>query len=95
MQKRAAPVVLDGDDCIIQSETGSGKTLAFLLPALSLLGYPPTLYPDDLKASCGGIAQGLGRKGGCHSGRYSPGRQRRGSSGRDAATCPCLPGCRP
>lgn len=32
VQKRAAPVILDGDDCIIQSETGSGKTLAFLLP---------------------------------------------------------------
>ncbi|KAL4428688.1 hypothetical protein ABPG77_009794 [Micractinium sp. CCAP 211/92] len=49
VQKRAAPVILDGDDCIIQSETGSGKTLAFLLPALSRLGYPPALYPDDLK----------------------------------------------
>ncbi|KAL4447639.1 hypothetical protein ABPG75_004858 [Micractinium tetrahymenae] len=49
VQKRAAPVILDGDDCIIQSETGSGKTLAFLLPALSRLGYPPSLYPDDLK----------------------------------------------
>lgn len=24
VQKRATPVVLDGDDCIIQSETGSG-----------------------------------------------------------------------
>lgn len=51
VQKRAAPVILDGDDCIIQSETGSGKTLAFLLPALCRLGYPPALYPDDLKAS--------------------------------------------
>ena len=49
VQKRAAPVILDGDDCILQSETGSGKTLAFLLPALSLLSYPPTTYPDDLK----------------------------------------------
>ena len=51
VQKRAAPVILDGDDCIIQSETGSGKTLAFLLPALSRLAYPPVVYPDDLKAS--------------------------------------------
>ena len=50
VQKRAAPVILDGDDCIIQSETGSGKTLAFLLPALSRLAYPPVVYPDDLKA---------------------------------------------
>lgn len=49
MQKRAAPVILDGDDCIIQSETGSGKTLSFLLPLLSLLSYPPHTYPDDLK----------------------------------------------
>lgn len=32
----------------MESETGSGKTLAFLLPALSLLDYPPALYPEDL-----------------------------------------------
>jgi hypothetical protein len=49
VQKRAAPVILDEDDCIIQSETGSGKTLSFLLPALSKLSYPPDAYPDDLK----------------------------------------------
>jgi hypothetical protein len=51
VQKRAAPVILGGDDCIIQSETGSGKTLSFLLPLLSWLSYPPDTYPDDLKAS--------------------------------------------
>ena len=50
VQRRAAPVILAGDDCILQSETGSGKTLAFLLPLLSLLRYPPHTYPDDLKA---------------------------------------------
>ena len=41
MQRRAAPVILDGADAVIASETGSGKTLAFLLPLLSRLHYPP------------------------------------------------------
>lgn len=49
VQKRASLVLLDRDDLILQSETGSGKTLAFLMPLLSLLDYPPALYPDDLK----------------------------------------------
>ncbi|KAK9816599.1 hypothetical protein WJX72_002558 [[Myrmecia] bisecta] len=49
VQKRAARVLLDRSDAIIQSETGSGKTLSFLVPLLSLLDYPPVLYPDDLK----------------------------------------------
>eukprot|EP00887_Chlorella_sp_A99_P003266 scaffold9.g3266.t1 len=49
VQRRAAPVILGGQDCIVQSETGSGKTLAFLLPLLSMLDYPPAVYPDDLR----------------------------------------------
>jgi hypothetical protein len=49
VQRRAAPIILSGRDCVIQSETGSGKTLSFLLPLLSLLRYPPDLYTDDLK----------------------------------------------
>lgn len=49
VQQRAAPLLLDHDDCIIRSETGSGKTLSFLLPLLSQLSYPPETYPDDLK----------------------------------------------
>lgn len=55
VQKRSTPVLLDRDDCIIQSQTGSGKTLAFVLPLLSRLAYPPDLYPDDLKVSQNGI----------------------------------------
>ena len=52
VQKRTTPVILlEGNDCIVQSETGSGKTLSFLMPLLSLLRYPPQLYTDDLKAS--------------------------------------------
>lgn len=54
VQKRSTPVLLDRDDCIIQSQTGSGKTLAFVLPLLSRLAYPPDLYPDDLKVSRNG-----------------------------------------
>jgi hypothetical protein len=50
VQKRAAPVIIDGGDCVINSVTGSGKTLSFLLPLLSRLSYPPATYPDDLKA---------------------------------------------
>ncbi|KAI3429427.1 hypothetical protein D9Q98_005521 [Chlorella vulgaris] len=49
VQKRAAPVIIDGGDCVINSVTGSGKTLSFLLPLLSRLSYPPATYPDDLK----------------------------------------------
>ena len=35
VQKRAAPVILDEDDCIIQSETGSGE-----LPATGIESAP-------------------------------------------------------
>ena len=49
VQRRAAPVILGGSDCVVRSQTGSGKTLSFLLAALSALRYPPDLYPDDLK----------------------------------------------
>lgn len=38
-----------GHDVVIRSETGSGKTLAFAMPLLSLLDYPPALFPEDLK----------------------------------------------
>lgn len=48
VQRRAAAVIADRCDCVIESATGSGKTLAFLLPALSALSYPPITYPDDL-----------------------------------------------
>jgi hypothetical protein len=49
VQRRASHVILDRKDCVIEAATGSGKTLAFLLPALSLLQYPPDLYVDDLQ----------------------------------------------
>lgn len=48
VQRRAAPVIADRTDCVVEGVTGSGKTLAFLLPALSLLSYPPDTYLDDL-----------------------------------------------
>jgi len=35
IQERALDVLLDGSDCILQSQTGSGKTLAYLLPLLA------------------------------------------------------------
>ena len=38
--------------CVIQAETGSGKTLAFLLPLLSRLDYPPSIFPEDLLVGC-------------------------------------------
>lgn len=38
-----------GHDIVIQSETGSGKTLAFIMPLLSMLDYPPALFPEDLR----------------------------------------------
>ena len=37
IQKKAIPVVLDGDDLIAFAETGTGKTAAFLLPTLHKL----------------------------------------------------------
>lgn len=49
VQRRSAPIILDGADCVIEGETGSGKTLAFLLSSLSLLSYPPDTYVEDLK----------------------------------------------
>lgn len=49
VQRRASHVILDRKDCVIEAATGSGKTLSFLLPALSLLRYPPDLYVDDLQ----------------------------------------------
>lgn len=49
IQSRSCAAIGSRSDCIIQAPTGSGKTLAFLLPLLSLLGYPPDVYPDDLK----------------------------------------------
>ena len=48
IQSRSATVIANQCDCIINAPTGSGKTLAFLLPLLSLLEYPPEVYPDDL-----------------------------------------------
>ncbi len=66
-------MILSGDDAILQSETGSGKTLAFVLPALAVLDYPPTVYTEDLKV--GGlpplplpISSSLGHNGGVHEG---------------------------
>lgn len=53
VQRRASHVILDRKDCVIEAATGSGKTLAFLLPALSLLRYPPDLYLDDLQGPGG------------------------------------------
>lgn len=44
VQQEAAQSLMLGADAVIRSETGSGKTLAFLLPALSLLEYPPVTY---------------------------------------------------
>jgi superfamily II DNA/RNA helicase len=48
VQSRAAQVLGSRHDCVIHASTGSGKTLAFLLPLLSILEYPPLLYPEDL-----------------------------------------------
>jgi superfamily II DNA/RNA helicase len=49
VQRRSTPVILSGADTVIASETGSGKTAACLVPALSLLDYPPELFPEDLE----------------------------------------------
>ncbi|KAJ9525362.1 hypothetical protein QJQ45_003236 [Haematococcus lacustris] len=49
IQRRAAPIILDGRNAVLQSQTGSGKTLAFLAPLLARLQYPPQLYLEDLK----------------------------------------------
>jgi len=46
----------------------AGKTLSFLLPLLSLLTYPPDMYPDDLKARQGGQGQWAGGRGGAGDG---------------------------
>ena len=37
VQKKAIPVVLDGNDIIACAETGTGKTAAFMLPVLQKL----------------------------------------------------------
>jgi superfamily II DNA/RNA helicase len=34
IQRRALDTILDGKDCILQSQTGSGKTLSYILPLL-------------------------------------------------------------
>ncbi len=35
IQRRALDTILDGKDCILQSQTGSGKTLSYILPLLA------------------------------------------------------------
>jgi len=35
VQRRALDIILEGNDCILQSQTGSGKTLSYLLPLLA------------------------------------------------------------
>ncbi|WP_199614306.1 DEAD/DEAH box helicase [Paenibacillus alkalitolerans] len=37
VQQQAVPVLLSGDDAIVQAQTGTGKTLAFLLPILEIV----------------------------------------------------------
>ena len=49
VQRRAAPVLLSGADCVVGSDTGSGKTLSFLLPLLARLRYPPHIFLDQMK----------------------------------------------
>ncbi|KAG2436757.1 hypothetical protein HXX76_006281 [Chlamydomonas incerta] len=49
VQRRAAPVLLSGADCVVGSDTGSGKTLSFLLPLLARLRYPPDIFLDQMK----------------------------------------------
>jgi len=39
VQKKAIPLVLDGNHLMAQSQTGSGKTLAFILPIVEQLKY--------------------------------------------------------
>jgi superfamily II DNA/RNA helicase len=43
VQQRAIKSILLGADAVIRAETGSGKTLAFVLPALTMLDYPPKM----------------------------------------------------
>lgn len=52
VQSRAAEVVAQRRDCIVQSETGSGKTLSFLMPVLSALDYPPQTPLEDFQVTC-------------------------------------------
>ncbi|KAG2444058.1 hypothetical protein HYH02_009001 [Chlamydomonas schloesseri] len=49
VQRRSAPVLLSGADCVVGSDTGSGKTLSFLLPLLARLRYPPDIFLDQMK----------------------------------------------
>ena len=35
IQRKAIPVILNGDDCIIEAPTAGGKTEAFLFPTLT------------------------------------------------------------
>ncbi len=37
VQQEAVPLLISGQDCVIQSPTGSGKTLAFLIPLSEML----------------------------------------------------------
>ena len=37
IQRRALDTILDGKDCILQSQTGSGKTLSYVLPLLAVV----------------------------------------------------------
>ena len=46
VQRRAARVLGESRDAVIQAQTGSGKTLAFVLPLLARLDYPPALFPQ-------------------------------------------------
>ena len=39
VQKKAIPLVLDGNHIMAQARTGSGKTLAFILPIIEQLKY--------------------------------------------------------
>ncbi len=37
VQSKTIPIVVEGQDVVVQAKTGSGKTLAFVLPLLELL----------------------------------------------------------
>ncbi|XP_062096292.1 DEAD-box ATP-dependent RNA helicase 47, mitochondrial [Humulus lupulus] len=47
VQSSAIPVILNGQDVVIQSYTGSGKTLAYLLPILTNVGPLKEDRPSD------------------------------------------------